>query len=152
MKNLLNTTWQVVVLVLAAMAFLPCNAAPADEQFENLLQMNGDNLTMPTNSYSGYLKIDEEKQLHYVFIESESQPTTDPILVWFNGGPGCSSLLAFMQEHGPWVIEDEATVVTRNPNPWNANASVIYLESPAGVGFSPWNLSNDSQPVYNDMI
>lgn len=107
---------------------------------------------MPTNSYSGYLRVNEEKHLHYIFIESEATPSTDPILVWFNGGPGCSSLLAFMQEHGPWVIEDEATVVTRNPNPWNANASVIYLESPAGVGFSPWNLPNGSQPVYNDMI
>ena len=49
-----------------------------------------------------------------------------------------------MQEHGPWVIDDEATTVTENPYPWNANASVLYLESPAGVGFSPWNVSNTS--------
>lgn len=106
---------------------------------------------MPTNSYSGYLKVNEDKQLHYVFVESKSNPTTDPILVWFNGGPGCSSLLGFMQEHGPWVIEDEATEVTENPYPWNANASIIYLESPAGVGFSPWKIENQYM-VYNDFI
>lgn len=56
-----------------------------------------------------------------------------------------------MQEHGPYVIDDEATTVTENPYPWNANASVLYLESPAGVGYSPWNVSNTSM-VYNDMI
>ena len=106
---------------------------------------------MPTKSYSGYLKVDDQKQLHYVFVESKNDPKTDPILVWFNGGPGCSSLLGFMQEHGPWVIEDYATNVTENPYPWIANASMIYLESPAGVGFSPWNIEQEKM-VYNDMI
>ena len=80
-----------------------------------------------------------------------NDPGTDPILIWFNGGPGCSSLLGFMQEHGPWVLEDEATTVTQNPYPWIQNASMIYLESPAGVGFSPWNIDNDHM-IYNDMI
>jgi len=106
---------------------------------------------MPTESYSGYLKVNDEKQLHYIFIESEHEPSTDPILLWFNGGPGCSSLLAFIQEHGPWVIEDEASEVTRNPYPWNANASIIYLESPAGVGWSPYLVDKEDM-IYNDMI
>lgn len=56
-----------------------------------------------------------------------------------------------MQEHGPWVIEDEATEVTRNPYPWNANVSLIYLESPAGVGFSSWRI-DETKMFYNDMI
>jgi carboxypeptidase C (cathepsin A) len=47
------------------------------------------------NAYSGYLVINETKQLHYVFVESQSDPVNDPVLIWFNGGPGCSSLLAF---------------------------------------------------------
>lgn len=28
---------------------------------------------------------------------------------------------------------------------------MIYLESPAGVGFSPWNIA-DEKMIYNDMI
>lgn len=106
---------------------------------------------MPTASYSGYLNVNDEKKLHYIFIESRNNATSDPVLLWFNGGPGCSSLLGFMQEHGPWVIEDGATQVTENPYPWNANASLIYLESPAGVGFSPWNQTKEKM-IYNDMI
>ncbi len=45
-------------------------------------------------------------------------------------------MLGFIQEHGPCVIEDYDTKVQKNPYPWNLNASVLYLESPAGVGFS----------------
>jgi len=74
-------------------------------------------------------------------MKSKNDPLTDPILIWFNGGPGCSSLLGFMNEHGPWVLDDDSDLdVKENPYPWIANASMIYLESPAGVGFSPWNI------------
>ena len=65
-------------------------------------------------------------------------------------------MLAFMQENGPLVLEDGDTEPVRNPFPWTANASVLYLESPAGVGFSTvdppeWNLNGDmsqSQDAY----
>ena len=70
-------------------------------------------------------------------------------MLWLNGGPGCSSLLGFFQEHGPWVIDDFETEIKENPYPWNKNASVMYLESPAGVGYSMAN--NDTDLVQNDM-
>ena len=44
--------------------------------------------------FSGYLKVTETKELHYVYVTSLDNPQTDPVVVWFNGGPGCSSLLA----------------------------------------------------------
>jgi len=104
---------------------------------------------MPTNSYSGYLDVTDTKKLHYIFVESENNATTDPVVIWFNGGPGCSSLLGYFQEHGPYVIEDNANTIHRNPNPWNANASMLYIESPAGVGFSVANTTEDNS--FNDM-
>jgi len=98
---------------------------------------------MQTNSYSGYLTVSSSKALHYVFLESMNNTDTDPVVVWFNGGPGCSSLLAFMQEHGPFVLEDGATNITENPYPWIARANMLYIESPAGVGYSVANRSSD---------
>ena len=44
--------------------------------------------------YSGYLTASPSKRLHYVLVTSLSDPANDPVVVWFNGGPGCSSLLA----------------------------------------------------------
>jgi carboxypeptidase C (cathepsin A) len=44
--------------------------------------------------YSGYLDASPTKHLHYVFVTSLTDPINDPVVLWFNGGPGCSSLLA----------------------------------------------------------
>lgn len=48
-----------------------------------------------------------------------------------------------MQEHGPFVIDDNSTTIIQNPYPWTANASMLYIESPAGVGFSVGNTTDD---------
>ena len=115
-------------------------AAPAEDAFT---QLPGAPSPMKTKSYSGHLKVTDSKALHYVFLESEDKPDTDPVVVWFNGGPGCSSLLGFIQEHGPFVIEDGASNITENPFPWTKTASMLYLESPAGVGYSVANKTSD---------
>ena len=47
--------------------------------------------------FSGFLDIaDTSKKIHYLFVESANDPKTDPLVIWFNGGPGCSSMLGFM--------------------------------------------------------
>ena len=87
--------------------------------------------------YSGYLDIpDTTKSLHYVFVESAQDPANDPVVLWFNGGPGCSSMLAWMQEHGPYVMDDGETTFKQNDYSWNKFANMLYLEAPAGIGFS----------------
>jgi cathepsin A (carboxypeptidase C) len=98
--------------------------------------MQGNSLEFATSTYSGYLDVNADKSLHYVFVESKSENAAkDPVLIWFNGGPGCSSLLGFFQENGPVVVDDNGTVY-ENPHPWNERANVLYIESPAGVGYS----------------
>lgn len=87
--------------------------------------------------YSGYLDVTSEKKFHYVYVESENNPETDPVVFWFNGGPGCSSMIGFIQEHGPCVfLEDGDHEPKANPHSWNKFANMVYLESPAGVGYN----------------
>lgn len=81
------------------------------------------------NFYSG-------RHLHYVLAQSQRDPKNDPLIVWFNGGPGCSSMLGFLQEHGPFKMEDEDTKFQKNDWSWNKEANMLYIESPAGVGYS----------------
>jgi len=72
-----------------------------------------------------------------MFAESMSDSgPSDPVLLWFNGGPGCSSLEGFFVENGPVIVDSKTGTVGTNPFPWNKRANVIYLESPAGVGYS----------------
>lgn len=106
---------------------------------------------MPSDSYSGYVDVTDSKSLHYVFVTSQNDPTTDPVLVWLNGGPGCSSMIGLFVEHGPMMVTEttEAHFIP-NPHSWNKNSSVLYIESPATVGYSVGNASTDN--ITNDMI
>lgn len=86
--------------------------------------------------YSGYLDDDEnDKHLFYWFFESRNDPKNDPVVLWLNGGPGCSSLTGLFLELGPSRINEKLELVY-NPYSWNANASVIFLDQPVNVGYS----------------
>ncbi len=71
-----------------------------------------------------------------MLAESQNDPAKDPLVIWFNGGPGCSSMLGYLQEHGPYVMEDETDYFHKNDYSWNREVTMLYIESPAGVGFS----------------
>ncbi|KAH6941097.1 hypothetical protein HPB50_013351 [Hyalomma asiaticum] len=69
-------------------------------------------------------------------MESQRSPSLDPVLLWLNGGPCCSSLVGAIAELGPFRVGYQGINMTTNPFSWNKVANIIFLESPAGVGFS----------------
>ncbi|ONM17904.1 uncharacterized protein [Zea mays] len=87
--------------------------------------------------YSGYIPVDAagKRSLFYYFAEAEADPAAKPLVLWLNGGPGCSSVgVGAFSENGPFRPSGNA--LTRNEYSWNKEANMLYLESPAGVGFS----------------
>nr|CAX69725.1 carboxypeptidase C [Schistosoma japonicum] len=88
------------------------------------------------NHFSGYLNGSNNNiRLHYWLVEAVRSPKTAPLILWLNGGPGCSSMGGFFSENGPYNMI-RGTELVENPYSWNKLANVLYLESPAGVGFS----------------
>jgi cathepsin A (carboxypeptidase C) len=120
-----------------------CSVVSALPEEDRVPELEGVSLDK-YNMFSGYMALgDSTKQIHYVFVDSQNNNETDPLLIWLNGGPGCSSMLGFMQENGPWVMEDGTNYFVENNFSWNSNASVLYIEQPAGVGYSYCNSTED---------
>src|SRR5699024_1817899 len=92
--------------------------------------------TLPFRHYSGYLHSLNDSYLHYWFFESQHNPAKSPVVLWLNGGPGCSSLLGALTEIGPLQLDPITGAIRENQYGWTRNASILFLESPAGVGFS----------------
>ncbi|CAN1318015.1 Serine carboxypeptidase-like 45 [Linum perenne] len=92
--------------------------------------------------FSGYVTVDYKKEtsLFYYFVEAETDPASKPLVLWLNGGPGCSSLgVGAFSENGPFRPNGKNLV--KNSYSWNREANMLYLETPVGVGFS---YSNDN--------
>ncbi|KAF5821206.1 putative peptidase S10, serine carboxypeptidase, alpha/Beta hydrolase [Helianthus annuus] len=47
-----------------------------------------------------YVGVDEKEdvQLFYYFIQSESDPDRDPLMLWITGSPGCSTISGLLFE------------------------------------------------------
>lgn len=91
------------------------------------------------NQTTGYIKAASGPTApHYFFwlAESKSDPANDPLLMWLSGGPGCSSQLALFAENGPCKVNADGNSTTLNPYSWNAKANVMWVDQPAGVGFT----------------
>ena len=135
----------VVGTVLAAAATV--NALPTDDQVKTLDQWPDLRFGM----YSGYVSIpNTKKEIHYVATLAQQNWTTAPIIFWYNGGPGCSSMMGLMQEHGPYIIPDGKTKFERNQWAWNREANVFYIDAPSTAGFSI--CTNDDNCIYDDKM
>ncbi|EGO31276.1 hypothetical protein SERLADRAFT_365020 [Serpula lacrymans var. lacrymans S7.9] len=101
------------------------------------LRITEPQLCNPTvQQYSRYLDISEGKHLFFWFFESRSSPSEDPLLLWLNGGPGCSFSTGLLFELGPCSVVDEGNNTTYNPHSWYQQANIIFLDQPIDVGFS----------------
>jgi len=89
-----------------------------------------------TKMFSGYIEIKGgARAIFYWFVESENDPSSDPVVMWTNGGPGCSGLDGLLTEMGPFKPVADGSLVM-NKYRWNQVANMIFIEQPAGVGFS----------------
>ncbi|CAN1223612.1 Serine carboxypeptidase 24 [Linum grandiflorum] len=106
------------------------------------------------SQFSGYVTVNQEhgRALFYWLTEapSSSSPASKPLLLWLNGGPGCSSVAyGASEEIGPFRINKTSSSLFLNKYSWNreylvlTEANILFLESPAGVGFSYTNTTSN---------
>nr|KYP60911.1 Serine carboxypeptidase-like 50 [Cajanus cajan] len=88
----------------------------------------------------GYLPINptSTSSIFYAFYEAHNSTlplSQTPLLIWLQGGPGCSSMLGNLYELGPWRVTESLTLQP-NPGAWNRIFGLLFLDSPIGSGFS----------------
>ena len=73
-----------------------------------------------------------------MFIESHYKKENDPVIVFLNGGPGLASIHMAFTAIGPVLLRSDLPgggFIEMN-NTWCNNASVLFLDNPAGTGYS----------------
>ncbi|KAI9503415.1 Alpha/Beta hydrolase protein [Coemansia spiralis] len=88
--------------------------------------------------YSGYLDTAEDKHFFFWFFEARNAASTEnaPLILWLNGGPGCSSFTGLLMELGPCRVSSGGNGTEYNEFGWNDHAHIIFLDQPTNVGFS----------------
>lgn len=129
-------------------------------------EVDGDLCDPSSKSLAGYVDVsgsqydanDENKHLFYWFFEKRGSAgeKTDvdsddiPLILWLTGGPGCSSTLALLTENGPCSVNDDGETTTVNPYSWTEAAHVLWLDQPAGVGYSYGKQNDYNQEMISE--
>ncbi|KAK8761549.1 hypothetical protein V5799_027184 [Amblyomma americanum] len=83
------------------------------------------------NAHSGYITVNKtaNSNLFFLFIEAEDKPSTAPLMLWTQGGPGFSALFGMLLQNGPLAFQLPANLSKREHS-IQKNVSVIYLDVP----------------------
>ncbi|XVE82313.1 hypothetical protein DITRI_Ditri15bG0138300 [Diplodiscus trichospermus] len=116
------------------------------QESDRVINLPGQPPSLSVSQFSGYITVNKKhgRALFYWFFEAQSQPSKKPLLLWLNGGPGCSSIAyGAASELGPLRAGKNGDDLHFNKYAWNKVANLLFVESPVGVGFSYTNTTSD---------
>ncbi|XP_062215454.1 serine carboxypeptidase 1-like isoform X3 [Phragmites australis] len=113
---------------------------------DKIISMPGQTEVVEFDQYAGYVTVDAKagRALFYYFVETPQDPLNKPLVLWLNGGPGCSSFgTGAMLELGPFSVRSDNKTLYKKTHAWNRVANMLFVEIPAGVGYSYSNTTSD---------
>ncbi|CAN6306433.1 unnamed protein product [Urochloa humidicola] len=116
------------------------------QEQDKIVSMPGQTGVVEFDQYAGYVTVDAKagRALFYYFVEASQDPSDKPLVLWLNGGPGCSSFgSGAMLELGPFSVCSDNKTLYRKRHSWNRVANMLFVEIPAGVGYSYSNTTSD---------
>ncbi|RCV46145.1 hypothetical protein SETIT_9G509200v2 [Setaria italica] len=125
--------------VAIVFSVLSLAAGEGSKEADKIAALPGQPKDAVLQQYSGYVNLGDKygKSLFYYFVEATADPATKPLVLWLNGGPGCSSFgIGALQEIGPFRVDTDGKTLCKHKYTWNSVVNILYLESPVGVGFS----------------
>lgn len=125
-----------LVLCLSFLFLGTCHSlSTSDQDRDRIKELPGQPTNVGFNQYSGYVTVNQQagRALFYWLIESPAsrRPDTRPLLLWLNGGPGCSSVAyGAAEEIGPFRINPDGKTLYLNPYSWNKCMPLVDDISP----------------------
>ncbi|CAL5203989.1 unnamed protein product [Lathyrus oleraceus] len=148
-----------VLIVLGYVCLLGTTFRVEGYPIEDLVERLPGQPKVKFSQYAGYVDIDLKhgRSLFYYFVEADHHPHKKPLTLWLNGGPGCSSIGGgAFTELGPFYPKGDGRGLSRNSKSWNKVSNLLFVESPAGVGWSYSNTTSDytigDDATANDMV
>jgi len=97
-----------------------------------------------TEHWAGYIPVSEGDKYYFywLFAPESADGMNDediPLVVWLNGGPGCSSMIGLFLENGPFRLQDSSggfRLVSHEYSWHKMPAYMLYVDQPAGTGLS----------------
>jgi carboxypeptidase D len=94
--------------------------------------------TTTYSSWAGHVNVTNINQLFFWLVSnSDKLSSSRPLVLWLNGGPGCSSMDGMWIENGPYRVNQNGKVDIVEPN-WidYGGVDMLYLDQPAQTGYS----------------
>ncbi|KAJ2747734.1 Cell death protease [Coemansia sp. BCRC 34301] len=87
--------------------------------------------------YAGQIpvKSDKDNMFFWLVTNTTNAYNKDKLIVWLNGGPGCTSLDGVFLENGPYQFDGPKRLRFRE-NSLSQQFDVLYIDQPYGTGFS----------------
>lgn len=125
MQTRLSNGPLLLPLLVSSVALLsPVSAAlltgRSKQEDDRIVYLPGQPGDVGFSQYSGYVTVNEAagRALFYWLVESPA--AARPLVLWLNGGPGCSSVAyGAAEEVGPFRINPDGRSVYLNPYAWN---------------------------------
>lgn len=83
--------------------------------------------------------------LHFWLWGKDDVKPGDDLIIWMNGGPGCSSLIGLGQEIGPFIFPPGKDQARPNPYSWTIAGNVLFISQPVGVAFTTGITNNTNE-------
>lgn len=70
------------------------------------------------------------------YFSADDAVASKTLVLFQNGGPGCSSLMGLLYENGPFGIDAASGQPLSNPYSWTRHHHLLYVDAPAHTGLS----------------
>jgi len=137
-------------LALVALLSLVVAVSAAPHKVTSLPGWNG---SLADEMYTGYLPVSDaagSSIFYWLSLARKPAPGAaynTPVVLWLQGGPGCSGGLGWFYENGPYNLQADGSLV-RNEYSWSENAHFLFVDQPIGTGLSTLPPGADANATY----